>query len=144
LRLVVGEQLEEHVGEAEQRVRGEALARRELLRQREVRPVGEVIPVDEEELGVADRAVVELELGSCEGFWGHQVKGIVRRRWPDSKSSPSPMSISRPPRSCSPNGTSAIEQRSRCCRRRSISAPRSRANGAPTERAECSRRTDAG
>ena len=66
LRPVVGEELEEHVREAEEGVRREALARRELLRQCEVRAVGEVVSVDEEELGVACGAVVELELGSCQ------------------------------------------------------------------------------
>jgi hypothetical protein len=66
LRPVVGEQLEEHVRKAEQRVGREALARRELLRQREVRAVGEVVSVDEEELGVPRRAVVELELSPCQ------------------------------------------------------------------------------
>ena len=60
LRPVVGEELEEHVREAEQRVRREALARRQLLREREEGAVGEVVAVDEEELGVADGAVVEL------------------------------------------------------------------------------------
>ena len=62
-RPVVGEELEEHVREAEQRVRDEPLGRRELLGQREERPVGEVVAVHEEELGVAGGPVVELELG---------------------------------------------------------------------------------
>jgi ribosomal protein S18 acetylase RimI-like enzyme len=62
LRPVVGEELEEHVREAEQRARGEALARRQLLRQRKVGPVGEVVAVYEEELGLARGGVVELEL----------------------------------------------------------------------------------
>ena len=66
LRPVVREQLEEHVGEAEQRVRRHALGRRELLRQREEGAVGEVVAVDEEELGLARGRVVELELGSGE------------------------------------------------------------------------------
>ena len=66
LRPVVGEQLEEHVREAEQRVRREAVARRELLREREEGPVGEVVAVDEEELGVPRGAVVELQLLSGE------------------------------------------------------------------------------
>ena len=56
LRPVVREQLEEHVREPEQRAGREALARRELLGEREVGAVGEVVAVDEEELGVARRA----------------------------------------------------------------------------------------
>ena len=67
-RPVVDEQLEEHVDEPEQRVGREALRRRELLGEREVRPVGEVVAVDEEQLGVAGRAVVELELLPGEGL----------------------------------------------------------------------------
>src|SRR4029079_18452480 len=66
LRPVVGEELEEDVREAQQGVRREALARRELLRKREVGAVGEVVAVDEEELGVARGAVVELELSPCQ------------------------------------------------------------------------------
>jgi hypothetical protein len=66
-RTVVGQQLEEHVGEAEQRVRGEALGRGELLREGEEGAVGEVVAVDEEQLGGPRRGVVELELlpGQC-------------------------------------------------------------------------------
>ena len=64
LRPVVGQQLEEHVREAEQRVGGKTLARRQLLGQREEGPVGEVVAVDEEELGVAHGRVVELQLGA--------------------------------------------------------------------------------
>src|SRR5262249_23728709 len=60
----VREQLEEHVREAEQRVRREALAGRELLWQREERAVREVVAVDEEEVGLARRRVVELQLRS--------------------------------------------------------------------------------
>ena len=52
----------------EQRVRRQALGRRELLRQREERAVGEVVAVDEEELGVARGRVVELELLACQGL----------------------------------------------------------------------------
>ena len=62
LRPVVLEQLEEHVREAEQRVRREALRRRELLGQREEGAIGEVVAVDEEELGVPRGPVVELQL----------------------------------------------------------------------------------
>ena len=55
LRPVVGEQLEEHVREAEQRVRRLAIRRRELLRQGEERAVGEVVAVDDEEVALARR-----------------------------------------------------------------------------------------
>ena len=65
-RLVVREQLEEHVREAEQRVRGEAVGRRELLRKREERAIREVVAVDEEELGVARGRVVDVELEARE------------------------------------------------------------------------------
>ena len=54
--------------EAEQRVRREALRRRELLGQREERPVREVVAVDEEEPRLARRPVVELELGPFGGL----------------------------------------------------------------------------
>ena len=76
LRPVVGEQLEEHVREAEQRVRGEALARRELLGQREERAVREVVAVDEEELGLARRGVVQVELGAGERLRRHRSESI--------------------------------------------------------------------
>ncbi len=68
LRLVVDQQLEQHVDEPEQRVRRESLRRRELLRQREERAVGEVVPVDEEEPRLTRRSVVELELRSLGGL----------------------------------------------------------------------------
>jgi hypothetical protein len=61
-RRVVGQELEEHVREAEERVRELTVGRLELLGQREEGAVGEVVAVDEEELGVAYRGVVELEL----------------------------------------------------------------------------------
>ncbi len=85
LRLVVGQKLEEHVGEAEQRVGGEALARRELLRQREKRPVGEVVAVDQEQLGVARRRVVDLELVSSERLRRHLCESTSRG---EARSSP--------------------------------------------------------
>ena len=47
---------------------GKSLGRGELLGQREVRAVGEVVAVDEEQLGVASRPVVELELFAGERF----------------------------------------------------------------------------
>ena len=61
-RPVVGEQLEEHVREAEERVRRLAVGRLQLLGEREERAVREVVAVDEEELGVARGRVVEDEL----------------------------------------------------------------------------------
>src|SRR5581483_702373 len=70
-RAVVGEQLEEHVREAEERVRRAAVARGELLREGEEGAVGEVVAVDEEELGLAGRRVVELELRSRQGLGRH-------------------------------------------------------------------------
>ena len=63
---VVGEELEQHVREAEERVRGLPVRRLKLLREREERAVGEVVAVDEEELGVAHGRVVELELLACQ------------------------------------------------------------------------------
>src|SRR5581483_10239854 len=71
LRPVVGEQLEEHVRESEQGVRREPLARRQLLGEREVRPIGEVVAVDEEQLALARRGVVELKLLSGERLGRH-------------------------------------------------------------------------
>ena len=59
---VVGEELEEHVREAEERVRRLPVGRLQLLGQREERAVGEVVAVDEEQLRALDRPVVELEL----------------------------------------------------------------------------------
>ena len=58
--------------EAEERVRGHPVARRELLREREEGTVGEVVAVDEEELGVAGGAVVELELRPRDRLRGHR------------------------------------------------------------------------
>ena len=78
LRPVVGEQLEEHVGEAEQRVGREALTGRELLGQREERAVGEVVAVDEEKLGVARGGVVQVELGAGEGLRRHLCECTAR------------------------------------------------------------------
>src|SRR5207248_8619077 len=61
-----GQELEEHVREAEQRIRGEALGRGQLLREGEEGAVREVVAVDEEQLRVARGAVVQLQLGSGE------------------------------------------------------------------------------
>ncbi|HWH05635.1 MAG TPA: hypothetical protein VNT23_04275 [Gaiellaceae bacterium] len=80
LRAVVGEQLEEHVREAEQSVRREAVARRQLLGQREEGAIGEVVAVDEEELRLARRRVVELQLLPGERL-RHEANGIVLARW---------------------------------------------------------------
>ena len=71
LRLVVAQELEQHVREPEQRIRRKALGRRELLGQGEVRAVGEVVAVDEEELALARRAVVELQLEARERLRRH-------------------------------------------------------------------------
>src|SRR5437660_5965863 len=60
LRLVVREELEQHVREAEQGIGGEAFGGGELLGQGEERPVGEVVAVDEEQLSVPNGDVVEL------------------------------------------------------------------------------------
>ena len=65
-RLVVGEQLEEHVREAEERVRRKAVACRELFGEGEEGAIGEVVAVDEEELGLPCGAVVELQLLACQ------------------------------------------------------------------------------
>ena len=70
-RLVVGEQLEQHVREAEQRVRRLSVRRLQLLGEREERPVGEVVSVDEEQLGSLDRPVIEHELVAGEGLGRH-------------------------------------------------------------------------
>ena len=67
-RLVVGQELEEHVGEAEERVRRLTVGGLQLLREREERAVREVVPVDEEELGVAGGRVVEDELLAGQGL----------------------------------------------------------------------------
>ena len=66
LRPVVGEELEQHVREAEERVRRLAVTRRELLRERKEGAVGEVVAVDEEELRVARGRVVELQFLACQ------------------------------------------------------------------------------
>ncbi len=71
-RLVVGEELEEHVREPEERVRRLAPRRLQLLREREVRAVGEVVAVDEEELRVLRRAVVELKLLAGQRLRAHR------------------------------------------------------------------------
>ena len=77
-RPVVREQLEEHVREAEQRVRGLPVGRLELLGQREEGAVGEVVAVHEEQLGVAHGTVVELELGAGDRLRRHRLNAIVR------------------------------------------------------------------
>jgi hypothetical protein len=67
-RRVVRQELEEHVGEAEERVRELPVGRLQLLREREERAVGEVVAVDEEELGLAGGPVVELQLLARQGL----------------------------------------------------------------------------
>jgi hypothetical protein len=61
-RAIVGQQLEEHVRKAEQRIRRLPVGRLQLFGQREEGSVGEVVAVDEEQLRVPHRAVVQLEL----------------------------------------------------------------------------------
>ena len=77
-RPIVGEQLEEHVREAEERVRRLAVRRLQLLGEREERPVCEVVAVDEEELGIPCRPVVELELRTRQRLRRHRLNAIVR------------------------------------------------------------------
>ena len=125
---VVREQLEEHVREAEESVRREAVARGELLREREEGAVREVVAVDEEELGVPSRPVVELQLLSGEGL-RHRLKLSSRdddapRHSTIFRRVPAPRR--RAPRgapSRSPSGRAAApgqvrERRSRSCRGR--------------------------
>ena len=78
-RRVVGEQLEEHVGEAEQRVRRLAVGRLELLGEGEERAIGEVVPVDQEELRSLGRPVVELELLARQRLGAHSPSVTDRR-----------------------------------------------------------------
>ena len=78
-RRVVGEQLEEHVGEAEQRVRRLTVGRLELLGEGEERAVGEVVPVDQEELRSLGRPVVELELLARQRLGAHPPSVTDRR-----------------------------------------------------------------
>ena len=110
LRPVVGEQLEEHVREAEERVRREAVARRELLREREERAVGEVVAVDEEELGVPRGAVVELQLLSGEGL-RHRPK--LSSRGDDAPRDSSIFRRVPPPRRRAPRGAPSRSPRGR-------------------------------
>ncbi len=120
LRPVVREQLEEHVREAEQRVRRLPVGRRELLGQREERAVGEVVAVDDEEVGVARRRVVEVELGSRQGL-RHRAEGIVRRRCRSSRFTHFPRTARTRPPGCSPSATRASAPQSRCCPRSTTS-----------------------
>ena len=111
---VVGQELEEHVREPEQRVRRHPLARRELLGQREVRPVGEVVAVDEEEIGVAGGRVVELQLLSCQRLGHRKLNGIVLRRCRASVSKRSPTPTWTTPRSFSRSGIVATSRVAHC------------------------------
>src|SRR5205823_5991178 len=119
------EQLEEHVREAEERAGGKALARGQLLGEREVGAVGEVVAVDEEELGVAGRCVVELQLLPCQ-----RLRHLLRVYGPWT-SSPSRTSTWTAPRPSSPSGTPRTWPSSRCfpprtSRRRSRRSGRTR------------------
>ena len=69
LRLVIGKELEEHVCESEQGVGREPFGRRQLLGQREKSPVREVVPVHQEEIGVASGRIVDLKLGTGQRLW---------------------------------------------------------------------------
>ena len=132
LRPVVGEQLEEHVREAEQRVRGEALARGELLRQRVEGAVGEVVAVDQEEVGVSRGR--RRRAGALLPSASSATSLRVYVPWPDSRSPPSPTRIWTTRRRCSRPVTRAIARPSRCCRSSPIRAARSKASGVPRAR----------
>src|SRR6185437_12070382 len=97
LRPVVRKQLEQHVREAEQSVRREALACRELLGEREESAIGEVVSVDEKELGIADRRVVELQLLAGQSLGTHSPKLSSRTDVRDRNRAAG----RRPPRRCS-------------------------------------------
>ena len=122
LRTVVREQLEQHVREAEQRARRLPVGRGELFGQREERAVGEVVAVDDEEIGVARRRVVQLQLGSGQRF----------RHSPRVSSSPHGE-----PRDSS---TFRSSRRGREPARRAVRAP-ARRRAAPAGRAPTSRRS---
>ena len=68
LGAVVREQLEQHVREPEQCTRRLTIGRGQLLRQREERAIGEIVAVDDEEIALARRRVVQLQLGSGQCF----------------------------------------------------------------------------
>src|SRR5262249_20497719 len=127
LRPVVDEQLEQHVGEAEQGVRREALARGELLRQPQASSGREVVAVDEKQRGVADRRVVERKFFARQGFWPHTSKAIVLPPCPGSKSSRLKTSTWTPPPRCWPSAMRVTVWRSRCCPRSPTSADSSNA-----------------
>ena len=84
---VVREQLEEHVGESEERVRRLPVGRLQLLREREEPAIGEVVAVDEEELRVAHGTVVEDELLPGQRFRAHDAKLSSASRGVASRSS---------------------------------------------------------
>ena len=109
---------------------GEALARRQLLGQREERAVGEVVAVDEEELGVAGGRVVELQLLSGQRLGHRKLNGIVLRRCRASRFSRSPTSISARRPSCSPNAIADTVRRSRSSPSQRTTGPRWRRCGA--------------
>ena len=129
LRLVVREQLEEHVREAEQCVRGEAVARRQLLGEREEGAVREVVAVDEEQLGVTGWRVVDLQLGAGQGLGHRSSEAIVLRLCRSWTFSPSRTSTSMPPPPCWPSAIGRTETRSRSFPTSPISELTSRLSG---------------
>ena len=76
-RPVVHEHPHEHVGQAEQRVRGKAFDGLELLGQRVERPVREPVPVDQEDVALLGGRVVEVQVLRLELLDGrHREKRI--------------------------------------------------------------------
>ncbi len=61
-RAVVGQELHQHVGHPEQRVRREPVHRLQLLRQRVEGAVGEAVAVDQEDVALLGRGVVEVQI----------------------------------------------------------------------------------
>ena len=95
-RPVVAEQAHQHVREAEQRVRREAVGRRELLRQRVVRAVAERVAVDQEELARARRRVVQVEVLGL-GDHASNRTGPAARASPEQHGPRSRLRACRPP-----------------------------------------------
>ena len=118
-RLVVRQQLEQHVREAEERIRRLSIGRLELLRQCEERSVGEVVPVDEEELRLVDGSVVEVELLTCQRLRRHPATVSSAAACVASRFSPAPASFSfRPARTTSCSGRRRLPTRSSMSARR--------------------------
>ena len=103
-RLVVGEELEEHVREAEERVRRLAVGRLQLLGQREEGAVREVVAVDEEELRIARGRVVELTSSSPVSVFGTRSSlcGAHRCGRRSARARPSTRRPQVPPDVCTP------------------------------------------